>query len=164
MVGWDKLGDVESGRKGPKMLPYQNDFRYFYFVGEELVAAPLKDVPMDVQDYWTISEAVRQLAHAGCCGMSFNKFDARPSIRLAAAVVKVAIEEYGEMFPVLYRGLRDGSETSDRVVKYAATSRPVAEFYGRVVQLENVKGLRTRSMADSVVGDPSGDEEVIYCE
>lgn len=143
-------------------MKYSDDFtRYYYAEDGTIQSCSLaSEVPDEVDDYFTISEALSFLQRAGCWGFSFDAETARPSVLLAAEIVKIAIEKYGEVFPVLYRGC-DGPEPSGRVIKYGSPIREVAEFYGKVKVLRNIKGLRHLGFAESVCG-LDRDEEVLF--
>jgi hypothetical protein len=143
-------------------MNYSDDFtRYYYAEDGTIQSCRLaSQVPDEVDECFTIVEAVSFLQKAGCWGFSFDAETARPSVLLAAEIVEIAIEKYGEVFPVLYRGCT-GPEPSNRVIKYGSPIREVAEFYGDVKVLTNVKGLRHLGFADSVCGGDR-DEEVLF--
>jgi hypothetical protein len=134
------------------MLKYQEDRRHFYYQDDVLTSSnKISDIPDDVDDYWSMSDAVQHLAHSGCLGSDFSISGAKESLKLCAEVVKIAVAEYGENFSRLYRGSHNGINPTNRVVKYATPSQEVAEFYGAVTILENIKGLRTFSLREEVL-------------
>jgi hypothetical protein len=142
-------------------MKYSDDFtRYYYQDGTIQSCQLASQVPDEVEECFTIAEAVSFLQKAGCWGYSFDASTARPSVLLAAAIVEIAIEKYGEVFPVLYRGCT-GPEPSNRVIKYGSPDLKVAQFYGDVKVLTNVKGLRYLGFAESVCGNER-DEEVLF--
>ncbi len=146
---------------------WQADTAYYALVNGELVRYEnCSDVPDELFDAGLglkISDAVSDVQKRGCQMKSLHVVD---SVYYAnvLAVLKMAVEKYGEIFPSIYRGIADGSTPdSERLIFFGATDRKIAEFYGTVTELSNVKGLRTNSTCASVSSDEFDmDEEVIY--
>lgn len=147
-------------------MNYQNDFTYYFFDdNSNLVGLPSKEVPDKYfEDACTIQHAVSYVQKLGCCGMSQHVIRSTYH-KTVLAVLKMAVDEYGEVFPTLYRGVRnDNYSDSDHLILFGSTDFSVAENYGKVVEYSNIKGLRTTSWAKSVVTDSyeESDEEVIF--
>lgn len=143
---------------------YRDDFTYYYYRDSQLVAAQsLSDVPEDVEDYCKISEAVAFVQKIGCAGRSQHDIKTEYH-QLCLDVLKIAVEKYGEVFPVLLRGTRSNRPEAEHKILFGTTQREVAEFYGEVREYKYVKGLRTASLMLSVVSGEYDqmDEEVIF--
>jgi hypothetical protein len=157
---------------------YWNDFTQYFFDGDgELKSAPsVGEVPQDVENFANIGEALSSLQSRGCWGLS-NQLDIEPktqrdrqrleALQLDIAIVKIAIEKYGEILPVIYRG-RNPEMTlpiAKHKVLFGSPNRAIAAWYGEVIEYRNVKALRYYSKKVSVV-DPDNadamDEEVVF--
>lgn len=145
-------------------MRYRDDFTYYYFDQEELRSAPsAMSVPEYVEDFANIHDAVGYVQKLGCLGQSQhvvkNEFH-----QLCLKVLKVAVNQYGETFPVLLRGTQSDRPDSDHKILFGTTNTKVAAFYGDIREYRNVRGLRTRSIAESVVSDglEEMDEEIIF--
>lgn len=144
---------------------YTNDFTYYYFDSEgNLQTAPsAMSVPEEVEDFCKIHDAIGYVQKLGCAGMSQHSIR-NDYHKLCLSVLKIAVEKYGETFPVLLRGVRSDRPDSDHMILFGTTDRAIAEFYGKVGEYRHVKGLKTRSVAESVVtGEVDQmDEEIIF--
>lgn len=156
---------------------YWDDFTQYYFRNGELKSAPsVADVPEDVENFANIHEALSALQSRGCWGLS-NQLDIEPknqrdrqrleALHLDIAIIKIAIEKYGEILPVIYRG-RNPEMTlpiAKHKVLFGSPNRAIAAWYGEVTEYQNVKALRYYSKKVSVI-DPDNadamDEEVVF--
>lgn len=146
------------------MGSYQNDFTYYYYQsGSIQAAAKCSEVPEDVESFVKIQNAVSFVQKLGCAGISQHKVNEEHHA-LCLDVLRIAVEKYGEVFPVLLRGVRSQRPDCDHKILFGTTDYSVAAEYGEVKEYRNVKGLRTRSTALSVVtGDyDQMDEEIIF--
>lgn len=144
---------------------YRNDFRQFWLESGVLQsAANAAGVPDECfEDACTISEAVSFVQRLGCAGRSQHIVkDGYHATVLA--VLKMAVEQYGEDFPELLRGTRSDRSDADHKILFGTTDRAVAEQYGTIRNYRNARGLRTTSLVLSVVSDDYSqqDEEIIF--
>jgi glycine cleavage system pyridoxal-binding protein P len=144
---------------------YRDDFRQFWLEGDVLQSAPSAAAVPDeaFDDACTIGEAVSFVQRLGCAGRSQHIIKDNYHAT-ALAVLRMAVEQYGEDFPELLRGTRSNRSDSDHKILFGTTDRAVAEQYGIVRAYRNVRGLRTSSLVLSVVTDDYGqqDEEIIF--
>ncbi len=145
---------------------WQNDMAYYALVDGHLVRyETCSDVPDELFNAGLglrICDAVSAVQKRGCQMKSLHIVDSEYYANVLA-VLKMAVEKYGEIFPTLYRGVADGSTPdSQRLIFFGSTQREVAEFYGDVQEIRNVRGLRTHSFCESVTGNDQMDEEVIF--
>lgn len=146
------------------MFKYQDDFTYYYFDNNELkIATVVSEIPEHINEWMTISDAVGYVRKIGCMGQHIHNCQ-KQSTKLALAVLRIAIYKYGQMFDKVYRGSKSSRPLSEYKLIFASPSREVAEFYGEVTELTNIRGLLTRSMAKSVVTDDYSqvDEEILF--
>jgi len=144
---------------------YRDDFRQFWLESGVLQsAAKASAVPDEVWDTaCTIGEAVSFVHRLGCAGRSQHIIkDGYHSTVLA--VLRMAVEQYGEDFPELLRGTRSDRPDAEHKILFGTTDRAVAEQYGNPRTYHNVRGLRTSSLMLSVVSEDYGqqDEEIIF--
>lgn len=144
----------------PEERAYFHDFTYYYYAEGRLKSVEsLSQVPGEIEDFATLHDAISQFTAKGCRGdlhQIRSEYD-----RLCLEVLKIGVEKYGEVFPVLYRG-ESGYNVTQRVIWYATPSAEIAAFYGDLQVLENVRGLKTISFRESVRGIDAVDEEVIF--
>ena len=114
-------------------------------------------------DACTIAEAISFVQRLGCSGQSQHKIKSAYHAT-CLAVLQMAVQEYGEIFPVLLRGARSARPDAEHKILFGTTNPAVAEFYGDIREYRNVRGLRTKSLVLSVVtADYSqADEEIIF--
>jgi len=146
------------------MNPWRDDFTYYYYSGTSLVAASLDAVPMDIEDYATIGDAVSYVVKLGCAGFSQHVIKS-PFHTLCLAVLRAAVEKYGTVVPEILRGVRDDRAEADHKILFGTTELEVAQQYGRVKVYRNVKGLvyRAYSAVSVQTGDyDKVDEEIIF--
>lgn len=156
----------ELGMNTATLTQWQSDTAYYALVNGELVRyESCSEVPDELFEAGLglkISDAVSDVQKRGCQMKSLHVVD---SVYYAnvLAVLKMAVDKYGETFPVLYRGIAEGSTPdSQRLIFFGTTQREVAEFYGDVQVMKNVRGLKTLSLCESVTGNDQMDEEVIF--
>ena len=141
------------------------DTRQFWLKDGNLQWAESPDgVPDDVwDDACTVYEAISFVQRLGCSGRSQHQIKSAYH-ETCLAVLKMAVQEYGETFPVLLRGTRSSRPDSEYRIKFGTTNPAVAEFYGEIREYRNIKGLRTKSLVLSVVTDDysQADEEIIF--
>lgn len=147
------------------MPAHIQDTRQYWLEGGSLMSATkASEVPGHAwNDACTIFEAISFVQRLGCSGRSQHIVkDGYHATCLA--VLKMAVERYGQDFPVLLRGTRSARPDSEHKILFGTTDRAVAEFYGTVREYRNIRGLRTSSMVLSVVSDDYSrtDEEIIF--
>jgi hypothetical protein len=142
--------------------------KYFYFENENLkIANFCSEVPEDVEEFTKLSDAVSYVQHLGCAGFSQHKIRNKYH-ELNLLALRWAVENIGETFPELLRGVRSQRSEQESLILFGTTDREVAEFYakdGNVKVYKNIKGLRTTSTMKSVKTDDwadQGDEEIIF--
>lgn len=143
---------------------WRDDFTNYYFEGDRLVGLPASQVPDNkFYDACTISDAVRFLQHLGCIGRCIHTPTSEYH-RACIATLKRATDIYGETFQLLFRGVRSDRPDSEYKILYGTTHRDIASFYGKILEYRQVKGLRTRTLAKSVVTNDysQDDEEIIF--
>ena len=144
---------------------YREDFRQFWMEGDQLMSAnKASQVPDEVfDDACTISEAVSFVQRLGCVGRSQHVVKSAYHATVLA-VLRFAVQQYGEDFPELLRGTRSDRPAAEHKILFGTTDYAVAEQYGTVRTYRNVRGLRTTSLVLSVVSDDYAqqDEEIIF--
>lgn len=147
------------------MKPYQEDINYYFFKKDgQLVGDSLENLSdEDFDRSLKISEAVGYVQKLGCLGKSQHIIH-NDEHRTALAVLRMAVEKYGEVFPVVLRGCSGSLPLEQHLILFGTTDREVAEFYGEVREFQNIKGLRTYSLMKSVKSDDLKeiDEEIIF--
>lgn len=138
--------------------------KYFYFENGKLqVVNACSEVPEDVDDFAKVDDAVSYVQQIGCMGFSQHKIKSEYH-KLCLAVLRWAVDNLGEVFPEVLRGVRSDRPDSDYLIMFGTTDKEVAKSYGNIKVYENIKGLRTVSTMKSVkTGDWSAtDEEIIF--
>jgi nucleoside diphosphate kinase len=147
------------------LAQHLKDTRQFWLENGSLQwAASPSGVPDEVwDDACTIYEAISFVQHLGCAGRSQHQIKTKYH-ETCLAVLRMAVQEYGEVFPVLLRGTRSARPDSEHRILFGTTNPDVASFYGEIRQYYNVRGLRTSSLVLSVVTDDysQADEEIIF--
>ena len=141
-----------------------DDFRYWVIVDGQLQGWPSAGaVPDEYFDIsMTIAEAIGYFQKCGCIGRNIHTTDTIEH-RTAIAVLKMAVEIYGQVFPVLYRGDDNPRPDGDYALMYGTRNIDVAAFYGAIQERHNVKGLLTVSTVKSVTASEFDcDEEIIF--
>jgi hypothetical protein len=140
----------------------------FYFDGEILkVVQEVSEVPEEVEDWTSLGDAIGYVQHLGCAGFSQHKIKSEYH-HLCLEVLRWAVENIGETFPEVLRGVRGNRPEQDHLILFGTTDREIAKFYakdGNIKVYKNVKGLRTVSTMKSVkTGNwaDQGDEEIIF--
>jgi hypothetical protein len=146
-------------------LAQHRDTRQFWLEDDALQWAKSPDgVPDEVwDDACTIYEAITFVQRLGCGRASQHQIKSAYH-ETCLAVLRMAVREYGENFPVLLRGVRSARPDSEHRILFGTTNPDVASFYGEIREYRNIKGLRTRSLLLSVVTDDYSqqDEEIIF--
>jgi hypothetical protein len=146
-------------------LAQHRDTRQFWLEDDALQWAKSPDgVPDEVWDTAaTIYEAITFVQRLGCGSASQHLIKSKYH-ETCLAVLRMAVREYGEVFPVLLRGTRSSRPDSEHRILFGTTNPDVASFYGEIREYRNIKGLRTRSLLLSVVTDDYSqqDEEIIF--
>ena len=143
-------------------MDFRDDFtRYYMQDGNLKTSETVSGIPEEIDDFFSIWEAVGYFQKLGCWGKSLHSDD--PTLLLALEVLKIAIDRYGEEIAV-FRGHHGEFAPSHCKVLFGAVDRAVAAFYGPIVEQRTVRGLRTFSTAKSVLTDDMNvmDEEVIF--
>ena len=140
----------------------------FYLDKNEVLktAQAVSEVPEDVEDWTSVSDAVSYVQHLGCAGFSQHKIKSDYH-KLCLAVLRWAVENIGEVFPEVLRGVRSQRSDQDSLILFGTTDKKVAEFYAKdgIKVYRNIKGLRIMSTMKSVKTDDwadQGDEEIIF--
>jgi hypothetical protein len=146
-------------------LAQHRDTRHYWLENGNLQSAESPDgVPDEIWDTAaTIYEAISFVQRLGCGSASQHTIKSAYH-ETCLAVLKMAVQTYGETFPVLLRGTRSSRPDSEYKILFGTTNPAIAEFYGEVREYRNIKGLRTRSLLLSVLTDDysSQDEEIIF--
>jgi hypothetical protein len=138
---------------------YKEDFTYYYMSGDSLKSSPSPmEVPAEIDEYWTIDEAIRTMVLKASRGISVHSDVA--GMDLLRSILRLAVELYGEEL-LIYRGDSSPRPLDQYRILYGSTDKSIAEAYG-TIQEYRVKGLRTYSEAQSVHQDNSFDEEIIF--
>ncbi len=83
---------------------YKDNFLNYYLVGDTLKSASVSEIPDEYfENACTIQEAVRFVQQLGCQGRSQHVIHSEYH-RCVLAVLRMAVEEYGEFFPAVLRG------------------------------------------------------------
>lgn len=146
------------------MKPYLEDVTYYYLVDDQLKGSTASKVPDEYfDDCCKISEAVRFVQQLGCQGRSQHIIHSEFH-RTALAVLRMAVEKYGENFPCVLRGCSGNLPVQNHLILFGTLDKNVAEFYGKIQEFKNIRGLRVNSQAKSVVTDDYSaiDEEIIF--
>jgi len=144
------------------MFDWQNDFNYYYFDSGVLNSVPLSDVPEEIEDYAKIGDAVAFVQKCGAVGWSQHT-PRNQYHELCLEILKMAVKLYGVEHETLYRGVRSSRPDSDHKIMFASPSKTVAEWYGDVKEISNIKGLAYRSTLNRVIEDSvEADFEVLF--
>ena len=136
-----------------------------------LEASSLAEVPEDEDTLFAnVYQIHRFLQHIGCAGISGhdnNKFMQSPDRIFILEILPLAIEKYGEIYPIVYRGISGDLPDNRHRYLFGSLDKEVAECYGKVREYHNVKGLHFRSTVKSVKTEDwgeedEGDSEVIF--
>jgi hypothetical protein len=140
-----------------------HEFSYFWFKDGDLMITDLDEVPPDV-DFLNLYYAHRQIRLASMQG-NYHQ-NPKPSTLLAIAALRWAVANHGEIFPLLYRGVRSSRPDSEYSVLFATPDIGVAKFYGdvKVKEYKNIKGIKFNSHLKSVVTEDYDhiDVEVVF--
>jgi NAD-dependent SIR2 family protein deacetylase len=158
-------GQWRSNNKAQHMYPYLDEIKHYYYseAGNLVYTKSVSEVPEDL-NYASNGDAVRYVQKLGCCGLSQHTIRGEYH-QLCLDVLRSAVEEYGEVFPSVLRGVRSERNECDSLILFGTTSREVAEFYGskEIREYRNVLGLRTLAAKSVVTDDYSQvDEEIIF--
>lgn len=146
------------------MKPYQEDLNYYFFKDGQLVGDKLQNISDEVlENAFKINEAVWFVQKLGCIGKSQHIIH-NEEHRTALAILRMAVEKYGEVFPVVLRGCSGSLPLDQHLILFGTTDPDVAAFYGEVREFCNIRGLRTNSFQQSVKTDDlrEMDEEIIF--
>lgn len=143
--------------------------KYFYFEAKSLrVVNTCSEVPEEVKQFTKLTDAVSYVQHLGCAGFSQHKIR-NEFHKLNLLALRWAVENIGEVFPEVLRGVRSQRSEQESLILFGTTDKEVAEFYakdGNIKVYKNVKGLKTISTMKSVKNDDwadnQGDEEIIF--
>lgn len=147
-----------------KLENYRNNFLNYYLEGNKLEYASVSEVPDEYFDNaCTISEAISYVQQLGCQRRSQHIIHSEYH-RCVLAVLRMAVERYGEYFDVVYRGCSGNLPLNQHLILFGTTDRAVAENYGEVKEFTKVKGLRFISHRKSVVTNnyDYDDVEIIF--
>jgi hypothetical protein len=136
----------------------------FYFNCDRLnQCSTLSEVPEEVEDWCSVAEAISYVQSLGCQGRSQHKIQSEYH-KLVLAVLRWAVENEGEMFPEVLRGVRSDRPDENSLILFGTRDAEVAQFYARnnIKTYKNIKGLLTYSTKESVKGGFEMDEEIIF--
>lgn len=148
-------------------MQWRDDFTYYYYDAEgQFTASSLSKVPDEIEDFANIFNAVGFVQKLGCIGASQHKVRSQYH-QLCLDVLKIAVEKYGEIIPVAFRGIRSRRTDDESLILFASTEKAVAEFYaidGDIREYHNIRGLRVNSQTKSVISEgwDLQDEEIIF--
>lgn len=146
------------------LLPYFNDFNYFYLDENNVIIEvdSVSKVPEgDDIKYGRIMDAVAYFQQLGMARQPIQfKLDTHlyEDYDFYYEILKIGYKRYGQKFDVLYRGCNSDRPDSGYKIIYTSDNRDVASFYGTVKEYRNVMGFLTHGNGTSVV---SGDYDQI---
>lgn len=86
------------------MKPYQEDLNYYFLKDGQLVGDKLQNISdEDFENALRISDAVGYVQKLGCIGATQHIIH-NEEHSMALAVLRMAVEKYGEVFLVVLRG------------------------------------------------------------
>jgi hypothetical protein len=145
------------------MYAWQDDFTYFYYMGDRLMsAASMSGVPDEIEVFVRICDAVSFFPGLSLVGKSAHEVTSEYH-QLCLDVLKLAVCRHGEAIEI-FRGSNSNWALDDHKILYGATDASVAAHYGKVGSFR-VLGLRTLSPSRSVLcpeDQYSADEEVVF--
>ncbi|MBW4677681.1 MAG: hypothetical protein KME52_27880 [Desmonostoc geniculatum HA4340-LM1] len=143
------------------MLP-----NYFYKEGSCLhIVQGCSAVPENVEEFCKLEDAIGHVQWLGCARQSQhvirNEYHA-----LVLEVLAWSIENQGELFPEIYRGVRSLRPDTEYKILFGTRDIEVAKFYGDTIKTyANIRGIKVRiSTAKSVKTDSwdETDDEIIF--
>lgn len=144
-----------------------HEFSYFYFEGGTLKAVDKCSQLPDDEDleFCKLSDAVGYVQKLGCCGMKQHSIRSEYH-RLCIEVLRWAVKNTGQVFPVVFRGVRSNRAESEHMILFGTRDKAVAAFYGSTLkEYRNVRGILVRtSHVKSVKTDDwsESDDEIIF--
>jgi hypothetical protein len=148
-------------------------FTYWYrYDDTEIVEVPsLCEVPDNEEIlFGNVYTLFDHFNHLGACGINphIPNNPKNPFLRTTEfylEILPLAIEKYGEIYPIIYRGIRSDRPDSDYRILFGSLDRDVAAWYGTIRKYRNIKGLHFQSSLKNVLTDDwehEGDSEVIF--
>lgn len=144
-----------------------HEFCYFY-IESNIVHMVVNSYELPEEDNLeccTVNEAIAFAQFLGCWNKPQHIVTTNYH-RLCLTALRWAVQnDPGETFPVVYRGVRSDRPDSEYKILFGSPDPKVAQFYGKVREYHNVRGLRANSYAAKsvVTGDYSQvDYEIIF--
>lgn len=147
-------------------------FSYWYQMPntkEILWASSISEIPEDENilmcDVYQIHWLLQGIGCSGHSGHNDNPLTTGDWSAFALKVLPLAIEKYGEIYPVVFRGISGNLPDNQHRYLFGSLDKEVAKYYGKIREYHNIKGLHFRSTVKSVkTGDweDEGDSEVIF--
>lgn len=148
-----------------------NEFSYFYFdkgadtKGSLKIVDKCSQVPDEIEDFCKLDDAIALVQKLGCCGICQHQIKDEYH-QLCLTVLAKAVDNIGETFPLVLRGVRSKRPDSDYKILFGTRDQQVAAFYGETIkEYHNVRGVRVKcSRAKSVKTDDwdEQDDEIIF--
>lgn len=130
-----------------------------------MMADKCSELPEDEDlEFCKLGDALAFVQKLGCIGASQHVIT-NEYHRLCLAVLRWAVDNVGETFPEVLRGVRSERSDSEHLILFGTRDRQVAEFYGSTIKTyRNVRGIKTYSCAKSVKNNAWSelDEEIIF--
>lgn len=137
---------------------------YYFFKNGSLIKDKLENIPEDFLDYASFANAAMHFQHKGAYNPSLIHKIKDEYDRLCLAVLRHCVEHYGEIFPIVYRGVRQKSEyaDNDRLILFGSRDIEVAQWYGFPTLYYGVKGIEASSPLKGVLNENDADQEIIF--
>lgn len=144
-----------------------HEFSYFYFEDNILkIADSCSEVPDgEGVEFCKLGDAIHHIQHRGCCGRSQHIIQSDYH-RLCLEVLRWAVKNRGELFPLVYRGYRSSRPDSEYKILFGSRDKEVAAFYGPTIkEYRNIRGILAKSSIAKSVKTNSWhetDDEIIF--
>lgn len=149
------------------MIREQVEFNYFYFEGDTLkIVGRCSELPEDENlEFCKLDNAISYVQKLGCAGISQHSIRGEYH-HLCLTVLRWAVDNLGETFPTILRGVRSERPDSDYKILFGTRDPEVAKFYGNKIKTyTNVRGLQAKAFTTKSVksGDwGETDDEIIF--
>ena len=130
-----------------------NEFSYFIEGKYGLLMGDLSDIPIEVEDYWTVNEAFQCICKNSCLRLKRGT-----TYELTLKILRWYFANFAEVFPILYRGINEGNaDTAEDEFIFTTPNKVIAEWYagptGTIKEYRNTKGIAFKSPLKSVLTD-----------
>jgi hypothetical protein len=144
------------------------EFSYFYLEsGDTLkMVDACSHLPSDENlEFCKLGEAINYVQKLGCWGKSQHAVE-NEYHRLCLKVLRWAVKNQGQLYPIVYRGVRTDRPDSQHKILFGTRDKEVAAFYGsKIKEYFNVRGILVNSSHVKSVKNDSwneSDEEIIF--